>query len=125
MGDDVLIGGGNADRFGFLGGREFASASLGVDNIRDFGNGEDRILLAKRVFSNLSGDANSVIAQNEFVAVTDDATAMTREELIVYSKSTGNLFYNKNGASSGFGEGGQFATLNGQPELIAEDLILV
>lgn len=125
MGNDILIGGSGADRFGFVGGREFASASLGVDTIRDFGDGEDRILLAKTVFPNLSGDADSVIAQNEFVAVIDDATAMTREELIVYSTSTGNLFYNENGASSGFGEGGQFATLKGQPELIAEDIILV
>ncbi len=125
LGNDILIGGSDADRFGFVGGREFASVFLGVDTISDFGDGEDRILLAKRVFQNLSGDADSVIAQNEFVAVTDDATAMTREELIVYSTSTGNLFYNENGTASGFGEGGQFATLVGQPELIAEDIILV
>ncbi len=125
MGNDILIGGSSADRFGFLGGREFVSEFLGVDIIRDFGDGEDRILLAKTVFANLSGDTDSVIERNEFVAVIDDATAMTREELIVYSTSTGNLFYNENGASSSFGEGGQFATLKGQPELIAEDIILV
>ena len=125
IGNDLLIGGSDADQFGFVGGEKFASAILGVDNISDFGDGEDQILLAKTVFQSLNSDANHVINQNEFIAVIDDATAMTREEIIVYSKSTGNLFYNENGTAHGFGEGGQFATLKGEPELIAEDIILV
>ncbi|MEL7420930.1 MAG: hypothetical protein AAGK10_20530, partial [Cyanobacteria bacterium J06555_3] len=125
MGNDLLIGGSGADRFVFLGGRGFASPSLGVDTIKDFGDGEDRIMLAKTVFPSLSGNVDSVIDSDEFVAAIDDATAMMREELIVYSTSTGNLFYNENGTADGFGAGGQFATLKTQPELIAEDIILV
>ncbi|MBI4779824.1 MAG: hypothetical protein HY785_00730 [Oscillatoriophycideae cyanobacterium NC_groundwater_1537_Pr4_S-0.65um_50_18] len=37
--------------------------------------------------------------------------------MIGYSRATGNLFYNPNGAAPGWGGGGQVATLNGKPSL--------
>ncbi|MEL7079562.1 MAG: hypothetical protein AAGM46_27100, partial [Cyanobacteria bacterium J06582_2] len=67
----------------------------------------------------------SLNTSTRYIAAIDDAAAMMREELIVYSTSTGNLFYNENGTADGFRAGGQFATLKTQPELIAEDIILV
>ena len=38
-----------------------------------------------------------------------------------YSSSTGNLFYNENGAAAGLGSGGHFATLENAAELFAND----
>ncbi|MGD1701522.1 DUF7453 family protein [Dapis sp. BLCC M229] len=44
--------------------------------------------------------------------------------VIVYNSENGNLFYNPNGSETGFGDGGQFATLTNTPLLEAEDFVL-
>ena len=36
---------------------------------------------------------------------------------ILYSSATGNLIYNENGSTSGFGDGGVFANLTNAPNL--------
>jgi Ca2+-binding RTX toxin-like protein len=122
--NDLLTGGVGFDRFGFLGTTTFNSEALGVDTIKDFVKAVDEIILDRTVFSKLTSQVGSSISQNEFIAAANDAVAATRNELIVYSKSTGNLFYNENGGGIGFGEGGQFAILHGKPDLIAEDIII-
>jgi hypothetical protein len=45
--------------------------------------------------------------------------------LIVYNPNTGNLFYNPNGNEIGFGNGGHFAIVNGNPTLTATDFRLI
>ena len=125
--NDTLVGGNQADQFAFFGSifgsSSFAEADLGVDRIRDFGNGDDQILLDKSVFSNLNSDTYGDFDASEFAVVNSNAAAMTAEALIVYNSGSGNLFYNENGMEDGFGDGGQFAVLQGAPELTAEDIM--
>ncbi len=119
--NDTLNGGAGNDRFLFSGSRAFAEADLGIDRIQDFGNGNDTIVLDKRVFVGISGGNESPLSESDFAVVTDNAAAAIAEELIVYNSSNGRLYYNENGNSAGFGDGGQFAVLNAQPDLVAAD----
>jgi hypothetical protein len=49
----------------------------------------------------------------------------TSSAAILYSASSGNLFYNQNGTLAGLGgDGGNFATLIGRPNLVASDFIV-
>ncbi len=119
-GDDILTGGGGKDRFVFGDGTPFKAASLGVDRINDFTPGEDSIGLSKATFTNLGRN----VACN-FATVTDDAAAEISAAEIVYDTTNGKLFYNTNGIDAGFGDGGQFASLFGQPALSAQDFKLI
>jgi serralysin len=115
-GDDILTGGMGKDRFVFGDSIPFNTASLGVDRINDFTPGEDLIGLSKAAFPNLG---------NEFFGtITEDASAGSSAAAIIYNTSNGKLFYNNNGIESGFGDGGQFANIFGQPTLSAQDFIL-
>ena len=125
-GNDTLIGGAGNDVFSFAGNAVFTVASQGLDTIQDFGIGNDQILLSKSVFASVT----SVIGQgfgvaDEFAAVEDDDLAGTSNGLIVYSSSSGSLFYNENGAAAGFGAGGEFAILATVPTLTANNFSLV
>ena len=53
--------------------------------------------------------------------MTNDGAATSSNALIVYNTSNGNLYYNANGSTAGFGDGGQFATLVNAPDIDAED----
>jgi Ca2+-binding RTX toxin-like protein len=118
-GNDVLTGGAGNDVFGFAGNSAFTVASQGLDTIQDFTPGNDQISLSKSVFASLTSVAN------EFAAVEDDDLAGTSNGLIVYSFSSGSLFYNQNGAAAGFGTGGEFAILATAPNLTASNFSLV
>jgi serralysin len=111
-GNDILTGGAGNDRFVFGDG----TASLGIDRINDFTSGEDAIGLSETIFS---------LFKQDFAMVTDDASAATSTAAIVYNTSNGSLFYNTNGIDVGFGAGGQFASLFGQPTLSICDFQLV
>ncbi len=89
---------------------------MGIDRINDFTPGEDLIGLSKAAFPNLG--------YHFFGTVTEDASVGSSTAAIVYNTSNGSLFYNSNGADAGLGNGGQFASLFGQPTLAAKDFIL-
>jgi Ca2+-binding RTX toxin-like protein len=116
-GDDVLTGGVGKDKFIFGDSTPFNTASLGVDRINDFKPGEDLIGLSKAAFPNLGNDF--------FGTVTEDASVGSSAAAIVYNTSNGNLFYNNNGVDAGLGNGGQFASIFGQPALSAQDFKLI
>ena len=118
-GDDILTGGIGKDRFIFGDGTPFNAASLGIDRINDFTPGEDSIGLNKATFDLFKQDFAS-----NFAIVTDDASAATSTAAIVYNSGSGSLFYNTNGIDVGFGNGGQFASLFGQPALSVCDFKL-
>jgi Ca2+-binding RTX toxin-like protein len=125
-GNDILTGGAGNDVFSFTGNAAFTSASQGLDTIQDFGIGNDKISLSKSVFASLT----SVVGQgfsvaNEFAVVEDDDLVGTSNGLIVYSQSSGSLYYNQNGAAAGFGTGGEFAILATAPSLNASNFSLV
>lgn len=125
-GNDILTGGLGNDVFSFTGNAAFTSASQGLDTIQDFGIGSDKISLSKSVFASLT----SVVGQgfsvaNEFAVVEDDDLVGTSNGLIVYSSSSGSLYYNQNGAAAGFGTGGEFAILATAPSLNASNFSLI
>jgi Ca2+-binding RTX toxin-like protein len=119
-GDDRLNGDNGADIYNF--GSDFITGenfnSLGKDTITGFESGSDKIQLDQAVFGLLTANIS-------FAIVTKDNLAARRSEIIVYSQSTGNLFYNANGATAGYGIGGNFAQLIDSPLLAATDFELV
>ena len=86
---------------------------LGIDSIADFTVGQDKIQLIESIFH------IPTVGINNFIAVADDAAAATATAAIVYSKGTGNLFYN-----SGIAAGVQFAQLGTGLTLSQNDFLV-
>ncbi|MBD2179519.1 S8 family serine peptidase [Planktothrix sp. FACHB-1355] len=125
-GNDVLTGQGSSDSFVYATGSAFAAADVGVDSITDFVPGIDRIVLSKQTFTALlSSVGNGFSIASDFATVLTDTGAATNGARIVYNRVNGNLFYNQNGAASGFGSGDKFATLATKPLISAADFSLV
>jgi Ca2+-binding RTX toxin-like protein len=98
---DILEGGNGNDRFWFR--RDYSISSsplLGLSSIRDFVKGEDKIALSKASFNAISVDSGDLSA-TDFAVVTDDPLATFSNARIVYSISTGYVFYNSNGSAAG------------------------
>ncbi len=86
----------------------------------EFATGIDKLLLSQSTFSSIYTNADGEISS--FANVADDSLVDLNDAEIVYSQSTGKLFYNQNGANIGLGDaGGQFATLSGSSALAASD----
>lgn len=113
-GNDTLVGGTGRDTF------YFGDGNPGIDTISDFEINSDRIHLDGDTFSALLGNVAP-----DFARVATDADALFSSAIIVYSQSTGNLFYNPDSSFFGFGNGGQFATVAGAPALTASDFTIV
>ena len=80
----------------------------------------------KTTFTALTSQAGSGFSNaNEFAVVSEDSLVAASDAFILYSSSTGNLFYNENGANAGLGNGGQFAILSNAPNLLAENFQIV
>jgi serralysin len=129
--NDILTGGDGNDRFVF--DTDAAFAGNNIDVIADFVTATDKIVLDKTTFTALTSAAGNWSAtSNEFAIVANDALAGASTKSIVYSSSTGRLFYNQNGSATtglnGLGDGGQFAELSenasGNPILVASDFII-
>lgn len=112
-GNDVLFGNAGTDLFRFDSGATFQSGDLGVDIIRDFQIGVDKIGLSQATFGAISASQIAIVASDEDAAISQGS--------IAYSVASGNLFFNTNGSAAGFGTGGQFATLDTRPLLTASD----
>nr|WP_287527751.1 calcium-binding protein [Okeania sp. SIO2C2] len=125
-GNDQLTGGGSIDRFIFNTNVEFQSEDVGIDVITDFSQTqEDIILLDLRTFTAINSESGAGFSiASEFAIVTNDQEAATVDGIIVYNSENGQLFYNPNGSQTGFGSGGQFATLTNIPSIEAEDFFL-
>ena len=126
LGTDNLVGGAGNDQFVFNGTTAFSATTFGLDNIADFSAG-DKIVLSKTVFAALTSVAGAGFsAASDFAVVTDDADAAISSASIVYNAVFGSLFYNQNGATAGFGTGGEFAAVSiiNAPTLVASDFIV-
>lgn len=122
--DDVLIGGSGRDNFFFNIGAPFSPA-LGVDRVVDFTPGVDDIFLNKATFITLnSSNGRGFSIDHEFDIVNSSSAASRSSADIVYNRYTGSLYYNPNGAFSGFGDGGRFAVLEGAPNISESDFVL-
>ena len=125
-GNDTLIGGLHRDIFLYDTGTSFNTNAIGVDTIEDFARNQDRIYLDKTTFTAISsrqGDGFS--KSSEFAVVNLNSQVASSNAFIVFSKETGDLFYNQNGSASGMGSGAHFATLFDVDRLVPEDFILV
>ena len=124
-GNDVLIGGSGEDNFVFFNWGGQFSQGMGVDTILDFTPGVDDIVLNKNTFATLSSrNGRGFSINREFGIVNNSSAASSSSAEIVYDRSTGGLYYNPNGIFSGFGGGGQFATLVGAPNISESDFAL-
>jgi uncharacterized delta-60 repeat protein len=122
-GNDILTGGAGNDKFSFSGGslprNQRVSTYLGTDTIADFTNG-DNIVLSKDIFRTLKYEGT--LRNADFAVVANDVLASNQSAEIVYSRSSGSLFYNPNGKGTGLGnEGGIFAIVTGIPNLNANN----
>jgi hypothetical protein len=122
-GNDTLVGGAGADKFLYNTNAPFASSAVGVDTISDFNHSQgDKIILDKTTFNAITSAAGIGFSNaNDFKITSSVATNMAK---IVYDSVSGQLFYNQNGCTPGFGSGGLFATLTGAPTLTASDFVL-
>ncbi|MCZ8365414.1 MAG: M10 family metallopeptidase C-terminal domain-containing protein [Microcystis sp. LE19-251.1A] len=120
FGDDLLTGGNGSDNF------IFNSSNLGIDAISDFTPGSDKIVLSKAIFTALQSSIGNGFSQPaEFASVADDDLVATSSAFIVYSTSSGSIYYNQNGSAAGLGSGSEFANLLTVPTLMAADFTLI
>jgi uncharacterized delta-60 repeat protein len=127
-GNDILTGGAGNDNFSFSGGKlpknQSITSYLGTDTITDFTKG-DKIVLSKNIFRALKCDEGTLNKSN-FAVVDNDGFVAKKTVEIVYSRSSGSLFYNANGKAAGLGnEGGVFATVTGLPNLSNHDFTVI
>lgn len=77
-----------------------------------FTQGTDKLVLSKKTFTRLQSIVGNGLSQGvDFAIVNDDGLADTQTAFIVYSTSSGNLFYNENRVTSGLGTGSNFANI--------------
>ena len=76
------------------------------------------------VFAALTSAVGGALSASEFAVVNSIEEAAMSDATIVYGASTGNLYYNPNGAEDGFGNGAQFATIEGAPALDANSFVI-
>lgn len=118
FGNDTLLNYSGSDLDVFDTGRVFSTSTIGIDSIAGFTIGEDKIVLDKTTFNNLtSAVGNGFSVASEFTRVTTDTDASSSSALIVFNSTSGALFYNQNGIDDGFGTGGQFATISSASSL--------
>ena len=122
-GNDILIGGNGADFFGFDTGTAFNTADIGTNQIENFEAG-DSIVLDVTVFAQLTSAVGGALSASEFAVVNSIEEAAMSDALIIYGANTGNLYYNPNGSEDGFGNGAQFATIEGAPTLDADSFVI-
>jgi Ca2+-binding RTX toxin-like protein len=121
---DLLVGGVGMDSFVFGAAGE-VFYTLGIDTVADFEAGET-FLLSKATFTAITSIIGSGFSVgSEFASVLNDLDASTNTAQMIYNSSTGGLLYNQNGAAAGFGNGGQFAVIQGAPTLTAANFRIV
>ena len=99
-GNDTLIGGSGADQFSYSSG----NTDFGSDHIVDFNRSQgDKIALGKTTFNLTSNTGNGFSNASDFaiVATDDDAIISSSSATIVYNSTSGEIFYNANGATLG------------------------
>ncbi len=113
LGNDVLTGNAGKDKYQFQGNGVF-STSLGVDLITQFEVGQDKILLSKTTFNAVSNNVGQPLT--DFAVVSEDRFVNANNAHIVFSRSTGSLFYNQDGNLLDAGKVFKFASL-GNPNI--------
>jgi Ca2+-binding RTX toxin-like protein len=113
-GKDSLTGGAAADKFVF----NTALATAGVDTIKDFVHGTDKIQLEDSIFFGIG----PTLTPDEFVIGT---AAGDLGDRIIYDPTTGKLSYDADGTQSGGVAAIQFAILSSKPVLDDTDIVMI
>ncbi len=92
-GNDTLAGGGDADSFAF----DTAPGAGNVDTILDFASGTDKLALDSGVFAGLTFTGGVLDA----TSFSDSGAPASASPQIVYDPSTGALYYDADGNTSG------------------------
>ncbi|BBD63753.1 putative outer membrane adhesin [Nostoc commune NIES-4072] len=128
-GNDVLTGGEGADTFLYNSSTAFNSTDVGLDSINGFygvffaaTTQSDKIVLNKSTFNTITSVPGIGFSNESDFEITSSAETSTAK--IVYDPVSGQLFYNENGSTAGFGSGGLFVTLTGAPILKTSDFII-
>ncbi|MBX9257735.1 hypothetical protein H1Q63_28070, partial [Desmonostoc muscorum CCALA 125] len=108
LGDDILTGGSGKDKYVFQGNGVF-STSLGVDYISEFEAGQDQIVLSKTTFNAVTNTVGQALT--DFAVVSEDQFVNASNARIVFSQSSGSLFYNRDGNLLGTATVFEFASL--------------
>lgn len=109
-------GGAGEDAYVFGSGAPFNSLDVGVSVIKNLTSGVDEICLSAATFG-------AITAADITIVVNDTQSALS-SGIITYSAATGDLFFNSNGATGGFGTSGQLASITGAPTLAASDFVI-
>jgi Ca2+-binding RTX toxin-like protein len=127
-GNDNLIGGTGADRFVYDTGSTFTTTAVGVDKIRGFRRGSDKIVLDQTTFTALTSAAGGGLSGSDFATINASTNgaliAGGSSARIVFNSFNGDLFYNPDGATAGLGTGGLFAHLSGLTSLSRSDFLV-
>jgi Ca2+-binding RTX toxin-like protein len=142
-GNDILDGGvGRNTLSGGAGNDRFLLSNIPEHNtIIDFTTGQDKIVLPKSYFQRIvSPVGGSIGGDFATFANESDLLSSTSSAAILYSQSSGSLYYNENGSTPGVGSTFQpdlpgtvvakdlfshnFATLQGNPMLTTNDFSL-
>ncbi|BAY76608.1 Na-Ca exchanger/integrin-beta4 [Nostoc linckia NIES-25] len=107
-GNDTLTGGIGSDKYLFQSNSVF-NTSLGIDTITDFEAGQDQIVLSKTTFNAITNTVGQTLT--DFAVVTDNQSVNASNARIVFSQSSGSLFYNQDGNVLGAGTVFEFARL--------------
>ncbi|MBD2597429.1 M10 family metallopeptidase C-terminal domain-containing protein [Nostoc spongiaeforme FACHB-130] len=123
LGNDILIGDAGKDKYLFQAEGAFTT-SLGVDRITQFEVLQDKIVLSKNTFNAITNNVGQTLT--DFAVVTSNEFVNASSARIVYSQSTGSLFYNQDGNVLGTGTVFEFARLgNSNITLTSGDFILI
>ena len=120
-GVDVLTGLGGADVFR-LSARPTTLSKSTADRITDFSpNDGDKLQILKNIFRIKATSITLTIANS----TSSVETALRGSALFVYDTSSGELTWNENGTTRGFGRGGVIAVFDSKPNLSSSDLLLI
>lgn len=122
-GVDVLTGGSGADKFVIE--RSSTLNSSTADKITDFSVSDgDKILIDRNLFPNVSTTVSVVAAGgSRSIQSSRLRSALSSSSSFVYNASTGELWWNQNGSSSGAGQGGIIAILTNKPATLTSAVI--
>ncbi|HTO34071.1 MAG TPA: calcium-binding protein [Pararhizobium sp.] len=97
-GNDLLTGGGGKDHFVF---NTALNASTNVDTINDYVRLDDTIRLEDSIFVNIAKNLNGTIVSTAFKELSSGA--IDPSDRIIYNRTTGELFYDRDGSGGTYG----------------------
>lgn len=122
-GNDILIGNGQANTLtGGTGADRFVfNSGNNPDVVTDFVSGTDKLAFDNAVFVMVGSDG--ALAATAFRAGLGATQAVDFDDRVIYDTAAGNLYYDADGG----GGGGALlvAHLNGNPNLVANDILVV